>query len=107
MATKLKRISISLPPELEHALNDLREATGVAPASFIVEMMTEALPMIRSLVQAATLAKRDKAQAFQVLGEALTEAMHHGSNAQMDLIEANRKVRKSAGVVGKRRKRPE
>lgn len=107
MPTNLKRISISLPPELEHALNDLREATGIAPASFIVEIMTEAIPMVKSFTQAANLAKRDKTEAFQVLGEALTEAMHQGSSAQMELIDATRKVRKSAGVVGKRRKRPE
>ncbi|MDS4340680.1 hypothetical protein [Pseudomonas aeruginosa] len=104
MATKLKRISISLPPELEHALNDLREASGIAPASIIVELMVDSLPMLRSLAQAATLIKHDKTQAFQVLGEALTTAMHQGSEAQMELMEATRKVRKTAGTVGKRRK---
>ena len=103
MPTNLKRISLSLPPELEHALNELREATGVSPASFIVEMMTEAVPMIHSIVEAANLAKRNNADAFQVLGEALTEAMHQGSSVQMELIEANRKIRKSAGKPGKRK----
>lgn len=103
MPTNLKRISISLPPELEHALNDLREATGVAPASFIVEIMTEAVPMIRSITQAATLAKQNNADAFQVLGEALTEAMYQGTSVQMDLIEAHRKIRKSAGKPRKRK----
>lgn len=103
MPTNLKRISISLPPELEHALNDLREATGVAPASFIVEIMTEAVPMIRSITQAATMAKQNNADAFQALGEALTEAMHQGTAVQMDLIEANRRIRKSAGKPRKRK----
>lgn len=103
MPTNLKRISISLPPELEHALNDLREATGVSPASFIVEIMTEAVPMIRSITQAATMAKQNNADAFQVLGEALTEAMHQGTAVQMDLIEATRRIRKSAGKPRKRK----
>lgn len=97
MPTNLKRISLSLPPELEHALNELREATGVSPASFIVEMMTESIPMIHSIVKATSLAKRNNADAFQVLGDALTEAMHQGTSVQMQLIEENRKVRKTAG----------
>ena len=63
--------------------------------------------MIQSFTQSANLAKRDKTEAFQVLGEALTEAMHHGSTTQMELIEATRKVRRTAGTVGKRRKRTE
>lgn len=107
MPTKLKRISICLPPEVEHALNDLREASGIAPASFITQIITESLPMIQALTKANRALKHDQAEAFEVLGQALATAMHQGTETQLELIETRRKVRRTAGVVGKRRKRPE
>lgn len=107
MPTKLKRISICLPPEVEHALNDLREASGIAPASFITQIITESLPMIQAVAQANRAAKHDQAEAFDVLQQALAAAMHNGSEAQLELMETTRKIRRTAGTVGKRRKRTE
>lgn len=104
MATKLKRISVCLTPELEHALNDLREASGIAPASFITQLMTESLPMIQALAQANRALKHDQAEAFDVLSSFLASAMHQGSETQLELMENTRKLRRTAGVVGKRRK---
>ena len=104
MATKLKRISVCLPPEVEHALNELREASGIAPASFITQIITESLPMIQAMSQAHRALKHDQADAFDVLANALASAMHQGTETQLQLIETTRKVRRTAGVVGKRRK---
>lgn len=107
MPTKLKRISICLTPEVDNALNDMREAVGISPASFIAQIVNDALPIIQAMTQAANSAKRHQAEAFEIMSDVLTQTLHAGSEAQLELLEVKRKLRKSAGVVGKRRKRTE
>lgn len=97
MATKLKRISVCIPPEVEHALNQLREVSGIAPASFITNLAAEALPVIQAMVQAHSSLKTDQAEAFDVMASVLAKALHQGSEAQLELIETTRKVRRTSG----------
>ena len=97
MATKLKRISVCIPPEVEHALNQLREVSGIAPASFITNLAAEALPVIQAMVQAHSSLKTDQAEAFDVLAGVRAKALHQGSEAQLELIETTRKVRRTSG----------
>lgn len=97
MATKLKRISVCIPPEVEHALNQLREVSGIAPASFITNLAVEALPVIQAMVQAHSSLKTDQAEAFDVMASVLAKALHQGSEAQLELIETTRKVRRTSG----------
>jgi len=80
---------------------------GIAPASFITEIVEESLPVIHAMVAASKNIKSDKIEAFEALSEALASVLSAGSDAQLDLIEQTRKLRRTAGVVGKRRKRPE
>lgn len=107
MPTKLKRISVCLTPEVEHALNELREATGISPASFVSQIVAESLPVLQAMTQAHKSLKEDQAEAFDVMANALATAMHQGTEAQLELMETTRKIRRTAGIVGKRRKRPE
>lgn len=104
MATKLKRISVCLPPEVDRAFTELREVSGIAPASFITNLLVEALPVIQAMVQAHSVLKTDQTEAFDVMANALASAMHQGTEAQLELIEVSRKVRKTSGKPTKNRK---
>ena len=97
MATKLKRISVCIPQEVEHALNQLRDVSGIAPASFVTSLVAEALPVIQAMVQAHSSLKTDQAEAFDVMASVLAKALHQGSEAQLELIETTRKVRRTSG----------
>lgn len=104
MATLLKRITISLPPELEKVLDGLRGATGVAPSSFITEMLMESLPVLQAMVQAAEQAKTNQADALRIMSDAMTSALHAGTGEQLEIIAMERKLRKTALPAAKQRK---
>lgn len=95
MATSKKRIAISLPPELEQALNELREATGAAPASFVVEVMTRSIPMIRAVTQAALEAKQNPNQALLLMQRSLMSATSEALDLQRSLVEEGISLRRS------------
>lgn len=93
--TTKKRIAVSLPPELEQALNDLRDATGVAPSSFVAEIMTQSIPMIRSITEAALEAKNSPANALRLMQRSMMQALHEVAAVQMELIDEQTSLRKT------------
>lgn len=99
MATLKKRIAVSLPPELELALNELRDATGVAPASFVAEIMTQSVPMIRSITEAALEAKRNPSDAFRIMQRSMLSATTQVLNAQMELIDQETALKKTPKAI--------
>lgn len=110
MTTQKRRMMLSLPPELEHALDEFREATGTAPASFVVEMLMQAVPMIESISKAARMAKQGNLEAFDVLSNSLAGALHQGMGVQTDMLEKSSQLRKARSDAAtppkKNRKRP-
>lgn len=51
------RLQISMSHELEVALRDLQDATGLAMASFVSEVMEHNVEMIKGVTEAARIAK--------------------------------------------------
>lgn len=99
MATQKRRMMLSLPQELEHAFDEFREATGTAPASFVVQILMEALPVIHAMTEAANAAKTDRHRAVNIMQQAMTTALHQGTAAQLDMYEATAKpIRKARGA---------
>ena len=94
-----KRIAVSLPPELEQALNELRDATGVAPASFVAEIMTQSIPMIRGITEAALEAKRNPHDAFRIMQRSMLSATTQVLNAQMELIDQETALKKTPKAI--------
>lgn len=95
MTTTKKRIAVSLPPELEQALNDLRDATGVAPSSFVAEIMTQSIPMIRGITEAALEAKNSPANALRLMQRSMMQAISEVAQVQMELIDEQTSLRKT------------
>ncbi|ORE39260.1 hypothetical protein BKN49_22510 [Pseudomonas aeruginosa] len=93
--TVKKRIAVSLPPELEQALNELRDATGVAPSSFVAEIMVQSIPMIRGITEAALEAKRRPQEAIRLMQRSMMQALSDVASAQMELIDAETALRKT------------
>lgn len=95
MPTLKKRINLSVPSDLETALDDLRDATGASPASFIVEIMTQAIPMIRNITAAAIEAKKSPQNALLLMQHAIDQGIEN-AHRKADLFEQEtRKLRKS------------
>ncbi|MCS8378032.1 hypothetical protein [Pseudomonas aeruginosa] len=86
---------MSLPPELEQALNELRDATGVAPSSFVAEIMVQSIPMIRGITEAALEAKRRPQEAIRLMQRSMMQALSDVASMQMELIDAETALRKT------------
>lgn len=95
MSTKKRRMMLSLPAELEHAFDEFREATGTAPASFVVQMLMESLPVIQAITAATKTAKTDSREAANIMQQVMTSALHQGTAAQLDLYAQTNTIRKA------------
>lgn len=95
MPSKKRRMMLSLPQELEHAFDDFREATGTAPASFVIQVLMEALPMIVAMTESSKAAKEDRLEAVEIMQRAMTSALHQGTAAQVEMDIATAPLRKA------------
>jgi hypothetical protein len=87
------RLTLSISPELKHALDELNDATGVAAASFVGEIIEGNIPMILGIAEAARKAKAEPARALEIMQRSMFEALHDISATQMDLMDEQTKLR--------------
>lgn len=87
------RLTLSITPELKKALDELNEATGVAAASFVGEIIESNVPMILGIAEAARKAKDEPARALELMQRAMLEALHGVSEVQLELMDEQSKLR--------------
>ena len=87
------RLTLSITPELKKALDELNEATGVAAASFVGEIIESNVPMILGIAEAARKAKDEPARALEIMQRSMLEALHGVSEAQLELMDEQSKLR--------------
>lgn len=95
MPSKNRRMMLTLTPELAKAFDEFREATGTAPASFVVSMLVEAIPAINAITQATKELAKNQDHALTIMQDVLSDALHQGTAVQLDMYEkkALRKAR--------------
>lgn len=95
MPSKNRRMMLTLTPELAKAFDEFREATGTAPASFVVSMLVEAIPAINAITQASKALAKNQDHAMSIMQDVLSDALHQGAAVQLDMYEkkALRKAR--------------
>lgn len=95
MPSKNRRMMLTLTPELAKAFDEFREATGTAPASFVVSMLVEAIPAINAITQSTKALAKNQDHALTIMQDVLSDALHQGTAVQLDMYEkkALRKAR--------------
>lgn len=95
MPSKNRRMMLTLTPELAKAFDEFREATGTAPASFVVSMLVEAIPAINAITQASKALAKNQDHAMSIMQDVLSDVLHQGTAVQLDMYEkkALRKAR--------------
>lgn len=95
MPSKNRRMMLTLTPELAKAFDEFREATGTAPASFVVSMLVEAIPAINAITQATKALAKNQDHALTIMQDVLSDVLHQGTAVQLDMYEkkALRKAR--------------
>lgn len=87
------RLTLSISPELKQALDELNEATGVAAASFVGEIIEGNIAMIIGIANAARMAKAEPARALEIMQRSMFEALHDVSATQLELMDEQTKLR--------------
>lgn len=87
------RLTLTISNELKAALADLNDATGVAAASFVGEIIEGNIAMIQGIADAARKAKEEPARALELMQRAMLEALHGVSEVQLELMDAQTKLR--------------
>lgn len=90
---RLNRLTLTISDELKAALADLNDATGVAAASFVGEIIEGNIAMIRGVAQAARRAKEEPGRALELMQRAMLEALHGVTEVQMELMDEQAKLR--------------
>jgi predicted DNA-binding protein len=90
---RLNRLTLTISDELKAALAELNDATGVAAASFVAEIIEGNIPMIRGIAEAARKAKEEPGRALEMMQRAMLEALHDISETQMELMDEQSKLR--------------
>lgn len=90
---RLNRLTLTISDELKAALADLNDATGVAAASFVGEIIEGNVGMIRGIAEAARRAKEEPGRALELMQRAMLEALHGVSTVQLDLMDKQSKLR--------------
>lgn len=90
---RLNRLTLTISDELKAALAELNDATGVAAASFVAEIIEGNIPMIRGIADAARKAKEEPGRALELMQRAMLEALHGVSEVQLELMDEQAKLR--------------
>jgi len=90
---RLNRLTLTISDELKAALADLNDATGVAAASFVAEIIEGNVTVIRGIAEAARKAKEEPGRALELMQRAMLEALHDVSEVQMELMDEQSKLR--------------
>ena len=87
MPSKNRRMMLTLSFELAVVLDDFRATTGTAPSSFVVQMLLEAIPAIQAICDATRALSTDQEHAMTIMNAVLSDALHQGTAAQLDMYE--------------------
>lgn len=90
---RLNRLTLTISDELKAALADLNDATGVAAASFVGEIIEGNIAMITGIANAARMAKAEPARALEIMQRSMFEALHDVSSTQLELMDEQTKLR--------------
>ena len=103
MPTDMTRLMVSIPPDVEAALNRLHAVTGKPRATIIRELLGEIVPMITELSEAMEAAMRQPRANFAKLQGLIDLAAVEVRQTQLDLDAARKRKR---GRPAKKRRPP-
>jgi hypothetical protein len=87
LPTKKPRMYVTLTPELDKALRELRKVSGVSSSSFVASILSEAVPMVNAVAESFRLAKTGVRAPLEPMKEAINRAMIEGAQISMQLNE--------------------
>lgn len=93
MPSMKKRMSITLDDDVDKALREFSAASGTAKASFVTNILRDAVPMLQSMTKAFKLAKKQPVQALEAMNEVLLQVQISAAQGSLDLNQKTQKVK--------------
>lgn len=87
------RLTLSISPELKHALDELNDATGVAAASFVGGILEGQAQTFLGIAQAIRNANAEPARKLEIIQAALSQGIETVNEIQLDFLDAQSKLR--------------
>lgn len=81
-------MQLRLPPDLHQALKEFTAATNAPATSFVVSVLVDALPVIKTLTAAAIKAKAGQVSALADMRDLMVEKSAQCSQLALDLTTA-------------------
>lgn len=87
MPYRHRRIQVALIPEVDAALRELSEVSGIPASTWLSRQLLPALvPLLGALSTALRSAKDQPKDAALIMGEALASAVRDANSAQLELL---------------------
>ncbi len=67
MPTKMRRLNVALPPEVDVALREFSEVTGQSQSAFVSACLVENIESLKLLTQAVKKAKEGDKEGYEAL----------------------------------------
>lgn len=87
------RLTLSISPELKHALDELNDATGVAAASFVSGILEGQAQTFLGIADAIRKANAEPSRKLEIIQAALSHGIETVNEIQLDFLDTQTKLR--------------
>jgi hypothetical protein len=87
------RLTLSISPELKHALDELNDATGVAAASFVGGILEGQAQTFLGIADAIRKANAEPSRKLEIIQAALSQGIDSVNEIQLDFLDTQAKLR--------------
>ena len=88
MATKQKRLQVTLSPEVRALVEEVHQLTGTPRAAIVSEMLDEIAPVFQNTIHALRIVKEQPREAHRLIQNFANEAIGKATQAALDLDAA-------------------
>ncbi len=90
-----RRINVTLSPEVNAAVREWAETSGLAASQLVSMIMTSSLGVIVAMTKAFKVAKTDPTKAMEIMSEVVDGASITAAQLQLGLGRERKKLRRS------------
>mgnify|MGYP000013181533 FL=1 len=91
---KRRRVLVTVSPEMYELVQAVSNEANVATSNLLGEMIEECKPAFEAMLAAVRQAKNKNADTFDTLQRLLISAQSQVTNAQIDLLDEQKKLRR-------------
>lgn len=88
------RVNLTLPPEVDYALQRVAVAAGTGKSSFVRELLSNMVPQLHAIADGIEAAKQGQSDGLAMLAKGLRASIQQGEQAELELGKVRAMARK-------------